>query len=48
LKEAQANCPGFFRMVPKILHSIHQRLLEVPFVGFAFGIIASCPPLAAA
>ena len=47
LKEAQTNCTGFFRVIPKILHSVHQRLLEISFVGFAFGVVALGPPLAA-
>ena len=48
LKEAKANGPGLFGVVPEVLHAGHQRALEVAFVGFALGVVALRPPLAAA
>jgi hypothetical protein len=48
LKKAKANGSGFFGVVPEVLHAVHQRPLEVAFVGFALGVVALGPPLAAA
>ena len=47
LQETKANGTCFFWMVPKVLHTFHEYLLEVSFVGFSLYIVALDPPLPA-
>lgn len=48
LQESQTDRAGLGGMVPEVLHAGHERLLEIIFVGGAFGVVTLGPPLAAA
>lgn len=47
LQKAQPDRTRLIGVIPQVLHAVHQRLLEIAFVGLALRVVALRPPLAA-